>query len=96
MNRCIISAAPAGAYGVTMQSQSLASFKGRQLSQNRPVSITPPWQAVLLLIVLTIGCTIHAFPQAIQPLAQYGNGMFQAAKAWRTAPPANSPEYLGR
>ncbi len=79
-----------------MQTQSLASIKGRQLSQRRAVSVTPPWQAVLLLIVLTIGCAIHAFPEAIQPLAQYGNGMFQAAKAWKTAPPANSPEYQGR
>ena len=79
-----------------MPSHSLTSFKARQLSQPRPVSITPPWQAIALLIVLTIGCSIHAFPQAIQPLAQYGNGLLQAARAWKTSPPANSPEYLGR
>lgn len=79
-----------------MQSQSLTSFKSRQLSQRRAGSLTPPWQALALLIILTVGCSIHVFPQLIQPLAQYGNGLFQAAKAWKTAPPANAPEYAGR
>ena len=79
-----------------MQSQSLTSFKTRQLSPRRPGSLTRPWQALALLIILTLGCGIHVFPQAIQPLAQYGKGMLQAARDWRTAPPANAPEYAGR
>ncbi len=49
-----------------------------------------------MLVVLTLGAGVRAFPESVQPFAQYAFGMYEAAKAWHQSPPANSPEYLGR
>lgn len=81
-----------------MPSRTLASAsRARRSTQTLPApSFAMPWQAAALLATLTFGAAIHAFPQSIQPFAEYGKGLVQAARAWHQAPPANSPEYLGQ
>ena len=80
-----------------MPSRVLASAaQHRRLANARSVSLVPPWQALVMLVVLTVGAGVRAFPESIQPFALYAHGMLGAAKAWHQSPPANSPEYLGR